>query len=147
MDPYVAQIETPISYRTLDRSRNEIRLLRILPPTDDAFIQPNLTFSCDPIECLLEYESLSNIPRLGTSRRPFRSVPIYVNGRQISVGENLEAALRAMREIPEIRCGTRVWVDSLCISQNDAEEKAYEVKRMADIYMGGNKGHLVSRSR
>ena len=54
---------------------------------------------------------------------------------KVMVGENLEAALRAMREMPEIRCGTRVWVDSLCINQNDAEEKAHEAKRMADIYM------------
>lgn len=78
-------------------------------------------------------------PQPDAPRRPLRCAPIYINGYRVLVGENLESALRAMREIPEIRCGKRVWVDSLCINQNDLEEKAHEVGRMADIYMAATK--------
>ncbi|CAN9286406.1 unnamed protein product [Alternaria alternata] len=60
--------------------------------------------------------------------------PIKLNGSIIEVGPNLESALRSLREIPEVQNGKRVWIDSLCINQNDIEEKSYEVKRMRDIY-------------
>jgi hypothetical protein len=43
-------------------------------------------------------------------------------------------ALRALREIPEVKRGTRIWVDALCINQKDIAEKNIEVKRMGDIY-------------
>ena len=33
-----------------------------------------------------------------------------------------------------IEMGTRVWIDALCINQQDLEERNMEVKRMADIY-------------
>ena len=62
------------------------------------------------------------------------SVEIIVDGILISVGKNLEKALRTLREIPEISNGTRVWVDALCINQGDFEEKNVEVKRMGEIY-------------
>jgi hypothetical protein len=66
---------------------------------------------------------------------PQRSLrPIRLNGQVIQVGPNLESALRALREIPEVQNGKRVWIDSLCINQTDIEEKGHEVKRMGDIY-------------
>jgi hypothetical protein len=62
------------------------------------------------------------------------SMEIIVDGIPISVGKNLEKALRTLREIPEISNGTRVWVDALCINQGDFEEKNVEVKQMGEIY-------------
>jgi len=59
---------------------------------------------------------------------------IEIDGMPTRVGKNLEKALRALREIPEIQNGTRVWVDALCINQNDVLEKNVEVKRMGEIY-------------
>jgi Heterokaryon incompatibility protein (HET) len=59
---------------------------------------------------------------------------IEVDGKIVQVGQNLYEALRALREIPEIQMGTRVWIDALCINQQDIEERDVEVKRMADIY-------------
>lgn len=62
------------------------------------------------------------------------SVEIIVDGIPIFVGKNLERALRTLREIPEIANRTRVWVDPLCINQEDFEQKNVEVKRMGEIY-------------
>jgi len=63
-----------------------------------------------------------------------KEVSIIVDGCEVMIGENLAAALQALREIPEVRCGMGVWVDSLCIDQGNNDEKSVEVKRMGEIY-------------
>lgn len=59
---------------------------------------------------------------------------IMLNGQPKSVGANLYQALRALREIPEVRAGMPVWVDALCINQDDLDERNVQVKRMDSIY-------------
>ncbi|CAN9446056.1 unnamed protein product [Alternaria alternata] len=59
---------------------------------------------------------------------------IIVNGMRRDVTKNLEAAMRALRDLPETRLGMRYWVDSLCINQEDKEERDAQVKRMKEIY-------------
>ena len=70
------------------------------------------------------------------------SAEIVLDGVPVPVGRNLEKALRTLREMPEISNGTRVWVDALCINQQDVQEKNFEVKRMGDIY--GKADRVVS---
>lgn len=49
----------------------------------------------------------------------------------ISLGRNLGAALRQLR----YETGPRVlWADSMCINQQDADERATQVRRMGDIF-------------
>lgn len=59
---------------------------------------------------------------------------IIVNGYLIAVGANLEAALRVLRDKRPIRAGYKIWIDALCINQQDIEERGREVKRMRQIY-------------
>jgi len=59
---------------------------------------------------------------------------IILDGQRISVGSNLESALRALREIPEVQAGMPVWADATCINQTDIDERNIEVKRMGSIY-------------
>ena len=60
---------------------------------------------------------------------------IIVNGMRKDVTKNLEAALRALRDLKETHLGMRYWVDSLCINQEDREgERDAQVKRMKEIY-------------
>ena len=59
---------------------------------------------------------------------------IILDGEPVLVEKNLEKALPALREIPEVKSGTRTWVDALCINQKDITEKNIEVKRIGDIY-------------
>jgi hypothetical protein len=59
---------------------------------------------------------------------------IIVDSVRVLVGKNLEKALRALREIPEVQEGMPVWADALCINQSDIDERNFEVKRMNDIY-------------
>lgn len=57
--------------------------------------------------------------------------PISVDGRQVRVTENLEAALRSLRLTDKKR---HMWVDALCINQADDVEKTHQVHLMAEIY-------------
>ena len=58
-----------INYRPLDRSKNEIRLLRILPLQDSSVDPGNpLSFSSEMIRCELQYESLDKMHSATTAR-------------------------------------------------------------------------------
>jgi Heterokaryon incompatibility protein (HET) len=59
---------------------------------------------------------------------------IIVNGRLVMVRGNIEAALRRIRGPPELCSGLKLWVDALCISQDDIGERNREFRRMREIY-------------
>lgn len=56
---------------------------------------------------------------------------ILVDGVQLYITRNLLDALRQTRKLDEPR---RLWTDSICINQNDMEEKGHQVSLMARIY-------------
>lgn len=57
-----------------------------------------------------------------------------MNGCLAEVTTNLEAALQVLSEGGEFKAGLKLWVDALCINQDDFPERNREVKRMRDIY-------------
>jgi hypothetical protein len=59
---------------------------------------------------------------------------IIVDGKKITVRSNLEAGLRQLRDCVRVQQGFKVWIDALCINQDDAEERSIQVSRMKDIY-------------
>lgn len=59
---------------------------------------------------------------------------ILVNGYSVDVTENLEAALRQLSCRISFTGGIKLWVDALCINQNDILERNVQVKRMRNIY-------------
>lgn len=56
--------------------------------------------------------------------------PISVNGLEVLVTHNLYLALESLREDTDII----LWVDAICINQNDFQEKNHQVAFMGDIY-------------
>jgi len=55
---------------------------------------------------------------------------IYIAGRVFRVGKNLHAALKYLRS-----SGSRtVWVDAICINQEDEAEKMQQIRKMGRIY-------------
>jgi hypothetical protein len=61
---------------------------------------------------------------------------VIVNGQVMRVGRNLEIALRALSAQSNFENGFKLWVDAICINQDDFEERGRQVSKMRDIYGG-----------
>ncbi|KAE9366756.1 HET-domain-containing protein, partial [Stipitochalara longipes BDJ] len=118
--------EDQFPYQPLDTSKLEIRIIALHPGT-----------LADPICCSLihiatkkgskaVYAALSYT--WGTPKAP---KTIILNGEPVQVRENLWQALYHLRsEQQELR----IWIDALCINQNDLQERSSQVSRMSAIY-------------
>jgi len=66
---------------------------------------------------------------------PLVTKPICVNNVHVEITTNLEAALRVLRDM-NIQV---LWIDALCINQNDLSERGLQVMRMGLIYSNASK--------
>jgi len=55
---------------------------------------------------------------------------ITIDGMPVTVGKNLAAALNCLRSNPLCK----IWVDAICINQDDVDERNVQVMRIRDIY-------------
>lgn len=124
--PSRASNGTPLLYKTLDTVKFEFRLLILLPPKG--------AWENEPVGCQIEHVYLDDPPPYYALSYhwgdPLVTIPIRVNGQDVQVTKNLEAALRELRA----RGINTVWVDALCINQQDPLEKGLQVMRMGQIY-------------
>ncbi|KAI0873283.1 heterokaryon incompatibility protein-domain-containing protein [Hypoxylon argillaceum] len=126
-----------LQYTRLDPSKKQIRLLKLM----------NGEWN-DRIRCELYVVSLQDSPKyeaLSYVWGPLTDlVDIDVNGVTFSATQNLHAALRRLRDHiwrgPDYEESRALWVDAICINQQDAEEKAHQVQLMGDIYSQTAKG-------
>ncbi|PVI03953.1 HET-domain-containing protein [Periconia macrospinosa] len=106
---------------------NEIRLLSLLPASDAASTTP---IKCDIIIAALsdnpDYEALSYV----WGSEP-RNQSIQLAGCDVSISPTLHSALLRLR-LPD-RTRT-LWIDQLCINQQDLDEKMQQVQLMRHIY-------------
>jgi hypothetical protein len=111
-------------YGTLDGQ--SIRLLRLLPGDEDETIQCSLEpCTLDAVE-RIDYEAISY-----TWGTPGDSDSIKLEGFLLPIQANLHAFLRVLR----LRNTPRIlWVDALCIDQNDVLDKNVQVPLMQKIY-------------
>jgi ankyrin repeat protein len=126
-------IMSQYSYPPLRSEHNSIRLLRLLPSEDDA-----APIQCELFEYTLHdsrshhlYEALSYVWGDLADKRP-----ILMHGHIFSVTVNLQAALLRLRNHAMQRV---LWIDAICINQDDQEEKAYQIQAMANIYGKANR--------
>lgn len=63
--------------------------------------------------------------------KPHPTAPVTINGSSLKIREILASALRHLRLQYETR---HLWVDALCINQDDKEEKSKQVLRMGETY-------------
>jgi hypothetical protein len=91
--------DRPFQYQSLDPSKNEIRLLRILHAKDRV----------DPIRCEVFHTTLDDagdyLALLYTWGDPNRTRPIQLNGHAARVTINLEEFLRQIRDPDWDYCG------------------------------------------
>ena len=119
-------------YSPLSLGPDSIRLLRLMPleneSTERAEIQCQLfEYSLqDPGKGTHLYEALSYT--WGSSDKP-RS--ISVDKQNLAVTENLHAALLRLRDRSLERI---IWVDAICINQENLDERGQQVQLMVKIY-------------
>jgi hypothetical protein len=109
-----------------DNSKS-IRILTILPGT-----------WTDPIECGLRETQLQDSGSYKALSYSWKASddddtlgPISCNKISVDVSCNLHSALRQLRHDRDV---VRIWVDSICINQQDNDERARQVGIMRDIY-------------
>lgn len=129
--------KTPYTYKRLEQSVCQIRLLHLLPsnearpkPEQDAHVNNSskicCTFSVANLDDRPQYEALSYV--WGDLSR---TASITVDGHSFPVTYNLESALSHLRLEDKERV---LWVDALCIDQSDNEERTFQVFIMNYIY-------------
>lgn len=113
-------------YAPLDKSSRDIRLLILLPTRHkDKRLQAKLVIKS--LYSNPEYEALSYTWGLPDDH----DFKIWLNGVLVPVRRNLLCALRVLQR----RMTRRVlWVDAVCINQNDDAEKGHQVGMMGDVY-------------
>jgi len=103
----------------------QFRLLKVLPATQLA----------DDVYCEILYSSLDKHPEYEALSYAWGDVkktsPIFVGNKQYPATTNLDCALRYIKLRDQDRI---LWVDSLCINQDDIEEKNHQVRQMRHIY-------------
>lgn len=114
-----AQLYSPLA------DADEIRLLHLLPSTrQDPVVE--CTIKHFNLKWDLHYEALSYMWGSPTS-----SNSIEINGKTCSIRENLFSALLHLRHWHTPRT---LWIDALCINQEDNSERNHQVHQMGRIY-------------
>lgn len=112
-------------YEALSKDRQEIRLVTILPAAEPSAL----------IECTLGSVCLQENPTYTALSYawgdPTVTASVAVNGVECQVTTNLEAALRHIRDDVD---HIVLWVDAICINQNNMLERNHQVQLMRQIY-------------
>ncbi|ORY17489.1 heterokaryon incompatibility protein-domain-containing protein [Clohesyomyces aquaticus] len=116
-------------YRDLDSSVSQIRLLHLhaVPQSeaDNGDSVPACTLSYAPVYSSQPYQAISYV-----WGPPKPQKLIQVDGLVLPIGENLYTALQHFQGSEEVV----LWIDAICINQDDVEEKSTQVQLMRDIY-------------
>ena len=112
-------------YLALNGSTQAIRLLRLLPGSMDEPIQAQLV-PCQIIGNIPDWEAMSYC--WGNQQS---SKEIHIDGLTFSVSNTVFKALQYLRQPDSSRI---LWIDSICINQEDIPEREQQVQLMALIY-------------
>jgi hypothetical protein len=130
--------ESPKSaYQVLNDNPDEIRLIRIKRRPENPLNVAEQS-RVDITKCFLEQHQLGNLPPYAAisyawDQSPV-SEPVDINGVIWQVSKNVGDILRHLQPIDEDAQDVLVWIDQICINQDDVLEKTHQVKIMCEIY-------------
>lgn len=116
-------------YRALDHDKKEVRFLKILPPPKDG--HPTAEIECilctESLETNVEFEAISYV--WGEQND---TLTITVNGHPLVITRSAFEVLHMLRA--KYASLPYLWIDAICIKQDDSMEKNHQVPLMRDIY-------------
>ncbi|KAJ2988700.1 hypothetical protein NUW58_g962 [Xylaria curta] len=117
-------------YQPLEPASKSIRVLELLPGTFENDLRGILrTVALDDRP---SYEALSYTWGARVEGRTLRIQNQWVSkSNELPITDNLFRALRRLRRLFKTRV---LWVDAVCINQEDVDERGAQVSLMADIY-------------
>jgi hypothetical protein len=121
--PFASPGISTLAYRALF-GKNDIRLF-ILSPGYNGSPLKGLLFHTS-LKLSQNYRALSYVWGNTISR-----ASLLTPDGQLSVTSNLYMALQQLRDTRE---STILWIDAICINQNDNDEKAVQIRLMSQIY-------------
>ena len=113
-------------YQPLDSSKSEIGIIILEPGTASSPLKCNLQHVSNANKSRASYKALSY-----TWGPPEPTKLLSLDEIQIQVRENLWQALYHIRQED---ASLRLWVDALCINQEDIPERNEQVSRMGILY-------------
>lgn len=118
------------TYQDLHGELDEIRLLDLLPGGHEE--PPQCTLRTVTLTTEPDYNALSYVWGDNVATAPANPA-ILLNGDHFPVTPNLYSALQHLK--PELgREPIHIWIDAVCINQNDMKERSQQVAMMRDIY-------------
>ncbi|KAI0548238.1 heterokaryon incompatibility protein-domain-containing protein [Xylaria curta] len=115
-------------YRPLSREKREFRLARLKPA-------PHGEHDDHPIEVILEHATLNNPPTFTALSYTWGDnkdkTTILVNEIPTLTRRNLHAALYQLRKRA---LNDWIWIDAICINQDDDIERSWQVNEMRNIF-------------
>jgi hypothetical protein len=116
-------------YSYLPLKEGEIRLLEHFPSNDIA----------DPILCHLHHISIDDLPAYNALSYAWGTdwtsrLPIFIDGKTLMAMPNLEAFLRQHREDEAGSTNSMLWIDAICINQDDLAERRQQIGMMCRLY-------------
>ncbi|KAK0651147.1 heterokaryon incompatibility protein-domain-containing protein [Cercophora newfieldiana] len=114
-------------YGSLPLGHEEIRIFELLPAADHSDAVVARIFRAH-LQGLPSFSALSYCWGDKHNRGP---VEIAIGSDTLSITASLETALRALRKADR---PVLLWIDQICINQNDAKEKSRQIPLMKDIY-------------
>lgn len=137
----MASESEPYIYKPLKQTNEngiEIRILTILPGRNNSPIR--CTLKIERLNGSPPYQALSYVWADNTEQDPeerflpdgtTRLYPIELELKTFFITYNLNAALKELRDETN---PLALWVDAICINQNDLKERSQQVTHMAEIY-------------
>lgn len=113
-------------YQPISLDRQSLRLVCLLSGEDERLRCHLFDAWLDDEDGIIEYEALSYT--WGPSRK---SHTILLDGCTLAVTENLYMALGALRQSQTDRI---LWIDAICIDQENDLERGHQVRQMSFIY-------------
>lgn len=127
--------DQPYVYKPI-KQRSEMRLLKIQPGEADAPIRGELVIVSTNSHQDYDAVSYTWADQSGDATRRFRA---FIESGYVSITRSCQEVLQRIRSRSYPKC---IWIDSLCVDQDNLEERGHQVQLMPHIYTRANKTYV-----